>query len=210
MDWICLESMTKHKAGAIAAVLAKCTQMSESSSWPMPSSFRWEPRGSARKCIFLFIEGEMRHVAVMKWDILGCGRCLTEAPGFFALALVCVSFPWQQCTAVPALAPLNSFLPSALLLLFASPVAQRLQPFSGTYHHFPITLCQVQFPFFDFIQKKRIHLLPSDINVTADMSSPGSQAILWVEQFINWNWTCNTSESLMHVPGNNNNNLLMV
>lgn len=73
----------------------------------------------------------------------------------YSPAWVSISFPWQQCTAVPVLATLNSFLPSALLLLFASPVAQRLQPFSGTYHHFPITLCQVQFPFFNFIKKKK-------------------------------------------------------
>lgn len=163
--------MTKHKAGAIASVLAKCLQMSESSSWPMPSSFRWEARGSTRKCIFLFIEGEMRDVMVMKWDILGCGRCLTEAVGFFTLALISISFPWQQCTAVPALAPLNSFLPVcplAAICISHGSKASALLRYLPSFPNYTLP-SSISFLQFHSFKKKKICLLPSDINVTADM-----------------------------------------
>lgn len=185
MDWICLESMTEHKAGAIASVLAKCLQMSESSTWPMPSSFRWELRGSTRKCIFLFIEGEMRDVMGMKWDILGCGRCLTEAAGFILQLEFPFPFPdssAQLCLHLP-LWTHSSPLPFCCYLHLPW-----LKGFSPS--QVPTIISQLHFAKFNFLssisfKKKIIHLLPSDINVTADTCSPGSQAICWVEQFIN-------------------------
>lgn len=162
---------------------AKCTQMSESSSWPMPSSFRWEPRGSTRKCIFLFIEGEMRDVMVMKWDILGCGRCLTEAAGFFALTLVSISFPWQHscaCACPSELIP--PLCPFAVICISLGSKASALLRYLPSFpnYTFPSSISFLQF----HSKRKKIHLLSSDINVTADSCSPGSQAILWIEQFI--------------------------
>lgn len=130
--------------------------MSESSSWSVSSSSEQELRGSTRKCIFLFIGGEMDrfHSDEMGHPRMWQMHFRIEATGFL-LGLYFILFPSSVSSIELCLHilpdPMSPLCPLAAIFLFH--VSELFQLFSACCH-FSIKVCKVQFPLFNFIENK--------------------------------------------------------